>query len=118
MPGEVPDGLDEVAHHVFAALADPTRRAILTELAQTGPLTATDLASRLPITRQGVAKHVALLVEAGLVVPEPGEGRRVRHRLDPAPMRVAERYLVVLARDWDGRLERLRDHVEESRSTT
>ena len=98
---------EQVAQEVFTALADPTRRAVLAELASGGPATATDLAARLPITRQAVAKHLALLVATGLVVPEPGEGRRVRHRLDPAPMRVAQQFLAALARDWDGPLARL-----------
>ena len=40
----------------------------------------------LPITRQAIAKHLALLAEAGLVTAEPGERRRVRYRLRSAPM--------------------------------
>lgn len=98
-----------VAQEVFTALADPTRRGILAELASGGPATATDLAGRLPITRQAVAKHLALLAETGLVVAEPGEGRRIRYRLDSAPMQVAQQFLAALARDWDGPLSRLRD---------
>ncbi len=72
------DDLESVAQEVFAALADPNRRAILATLAADGPATATDLAARLPITRQGIAKHLGLLADAGLVVAEPGERRRVR----------------------------------------
>jgi DNA-binding transcriptional ArsR family regulator len=63
----------------------------LAALAASGPATATDLASRLPITRQAIAKHLALLAEAGLVAAEPGERRRVRYRLRSAPMQVAHR---------------------------
>src|SRR5712671_4072822 len=73
--------IEVIAEQVFTALADPTRRAILAALASQGPATATDLAARLPITRQGIAKHLALLAEAGLVTAEPGERRRVRYRL-------------------------------------
>jgi len=102
---------EAVAQEVFAALADPTRRAILATLASAGPATATDLATRLPITRQAVAKHLVLLAEAGLVVAEPGERRRVRYRLDSAPMKVAQQFLAALARDWDGPLAALRDHL-------
>ena len=58
---------EEVSAVVFAALADPTRRAILASLARHGPSTATDLSGRLSITRQGVAKHLALLADAGQV---------------------------------------------------
>jgi DNA-binding transcriptional ArsR family regulator len=73
--------VEAVAEQVFAALADPRRRAILAALAAGGPVTATDLAARLPITRQAIAKHLALLTDAGLVTAEPGERRRVRYRL-------------------------------------
>jgi DNA-binding transcriptional ArsR family regulator len=66
----------------------------------------------LPITRQGIAKHLALLAEAGLVATEPGSGRRVLYRLRSAPMRVAQQFLAALARDWDGPLAALRSHLE------
>ena len=78
--------VESIAEQVFAALADPTRRAMLAALAAEGPATATDLAGRLPITRQAIAKHLALLAEAGLVTAERGERRRVRYRLRSAPM--------------------------------
>jgi DNA-binding transcriptional ArsR family regulator len=99
--------LEAVAQEVFTALADPSRRGILAALAAGGPATATDLAARLPITRQGIAKHLALLADAGLVVAEPGERRRVRYRLESAPMKVAQQFLAALARDWDGPLAKL-----------
>jgi DNA-binding transcriptional ArsR family regulator len=112
-PISVPDDASEsVAEAVFAALADPNRRAILGVLAASGPATATDLAARLPITRQGIAKHLALLAEAGLVAAEPGERRRVRYRLQSGPMRVAQQFLAALARDWDGPLAALRSHLQ------
>ena len=104
--------LEAVAEEVFTALADPTRRAILAELAGSGPATATDLATRLPISRQAIAKHLALLAEAGLVAAEPGERRRVRYRLRSAPMQVAQQFLAALARDWDRQLDALRDHLD------
>jgi DNA-binding transcriptional ArsR family regulator len=100
---------EAVAEEVFNALADPSRRAILAALAATGPATATDLATRLPITRQAIAKHVALLAEAGLVAAEPGERRRVRYRLRSAPMQVAQQFLAALARDWDSQLDALQN---------
>jgi len=107
---EKPD-LEAVAQEVFTALADPSRRGILAALAARGPATATDLAAQLPITRQAIAKHLALLAEAGLVVAEPGERRRVRYRLDSAPMKVAQQFLAALARDWDGPLAALQDRL-------
>ena len=107
-------GMEAVAEQVFVALADPTRRSILATLASDGPSTATDLADRLPITRQAIAKHLALLTDAGLVVAEPGERRRIRYRLHSAPMQVAQQFLAALARDWDGRLEALKRHLSRS----
>jgi DNA-binding transcriptional ArsR family regulator len=106
--------IEAVAEQVFVALADPTRRAILAALAAGGPATATDLAGRLPITRQAIAKHLALLAWAGLVTAEPGERRRVRYRLRSAPMQVAQQFLAALARDWDGPLGALKDHLDRS----
>jgi DNA-binding transcriptional ArsR family regulator len=103
--------IEAVAEAVFTALADPSRRGILAALAASGPATATDLATRLPITRQAIAKHLALLADAGLVAAEPGERRRVRYRLQSAPMQVAQQFLAALARDWDSQLDALRNHL-------
>ena len=103
--------VEAIAEQVFIALADPTRRGILAALASDGPATATDLADRLPITRQAIAKHLNLLTDAGLVTPEPGERRRIRYRLQSGPMQVAQQFLAALARDWDGRLDALKDHL-------
>jgi DNA-binding transcriptional ArsR family regulator len=102
---------EAVAQEVFAALADQTRRGILAQLAARGPATATDLATVLPISRQAIAKHLGLLTEAGLVVAEPGERRRVRYRLHSAPIQVAQQFLAALARDWDSSLDALRRHL-------
>ncbi|MER7084130.1 Helix-turn-helix domain-containing protein [Saccharopolyspora kobensis] len=106
---------EAIAEQVFTALADPSRRAILAELASSGPATATDLAGRLPITRQAIAKHLALLAEAGLVAAEHGERRRVRYRLQSGPMQIAQQFLAALARDWDRSLNALKHHLERSR---
>jgi DNA-binding transcriptional ArsR family regulator len=105
---------ERVAEAVFVALADANRRAILAELTANGPATVTELAAALPLTRQGIAKHLTLLVEAGLVSSEPGMGRRVRYRLQSEPMRVAQQFLAALARDWDGPLAALRSHLDTS----
>ena len=110
----MPPDIEAIAEQVFVALADPSRRAILASLASGGPATATDLAGRLPVTRQAIAKHLALLAEVGLVRAEPGERRRVRYRLRSAPMRVAQQFLAALARDWDGPLGALQDHLDRS----
>jgi DNA-binding transcriptional ArsR family regulator len=106
--------IEAVAEQVFVALADPTRRAILAALAADGPATATDLAARLPITRQAIAKHLALMTDAGLVTPEPGERRRVRYRLCSAPVQLAQQFLAALAHQWDDRLDALQRHLTGS----
>ena len=110
----MPADIEAVAEQVFTALADPTRRAILAALAAGGPATATDLADRLPVTRQAIAKHLTLMAEAGLVTAEHGERRRVRYRLRSAPMQVAQQFLAVLARDWDGPLDALTGYLDRA----
>ncbi|MFI5732144.1 ArsR/SmtB family transcription factor [Kribbella sp. NPDC051587] len=103
---------EAVAEQVFVALADPSRRTILAELAASGPATATDLADRLPITRQAIAKHLTLLSEAGLLIAEPGERRRVRYRLHSAPIQLAQQFLAALATNWDSNLDALKTHLD------
>lgn len=103
--------IEALAEQVFVALADPTRRAILATLASKGPATVTDLAASLPVTRQAIAKHLALMADTGLVIPEPGERRRVRYRLQSAPVQLAQQFLAALANDWDDRLDALKDHL-------
>jgi DNA-binding transcriptional ArsR family regulator len=105
---------DEDLGALFAALADPTRRQVIRSLSGAEPVTASGLAAELPITRQAIAKHLVLLTDAGLVTPEPGERRRVRYRLDSAPVQMARQFLAALAHDWDDRLEALRDHLDMS----
>jgi DNA-binding transcriptional ArsR family regulator len=104
---------EEVSAGVFTALADPTRRAILGSLAEHGPSTATDLSGRLAITRQGVAKHLGLLSEAGLVTSDAGGGRRILYRHRSEPIKVAQSYLAALAADWDGSLARLSAFLDD-----
>jgi DNA-binding transcriptional ArsR family regulator len=103
--------IEAVAEQVFVALADPTRRSILAALATGGPSTVTELAARLPITRQAIAKHLALMTDAGLVSPEPGERRRVRYRLRSAPVQIAQQFLAAMAHTWDDRLDALQRHL-------
>jgi DNA-binding transcriptional ArsR family regulator len=78
---------------VFRALADETRRAILDDL-RTGPRSTADLADRHPeMSRYGVMDHLAVLVEAGLVVVERRGRERINH-LNPVPIRrIHDRWL-------------------------
>ena len=81
----------------FAALSDPTRRLLLDRLSEKGGLTLSALAEDLPMTRQAVAKHLAVLEAAELVATER-DGRCKRHYLKPMP-------LAKMARRWLGRFE-------------
>jgi len=102
----------EQAGEVFAALADPTRRQVLTLLAERGEATATTLAGELPVSRPAVIKHLAVLDRAGLV--EGGRrGREVRYRVRPQQLDATARWMAALASEWDVRLEAIRRIAEE-----
>jgi DNA-binding transcriptional ArsR family regulator len=96
---------------VLVALADPTRRRLLDLLAAHGEVTATALAERLPVTRQAIVKHLAVLDAAGLV-SGCRVGREVRYALRPAALDAAARWIVSLAVRWDRRLAAVK-HVAE-----
>jgi len=91
---------------VFEALADPTRRAVLRDVAEQGPRTATQLAADLPVSRQAVAKHLAVLRSAGLVAPARA-GRETRFTATLAPLAEAGRWLDRTGQAWEDRLARL-----------
>lgn len=92
---------------VFAALSDPTRRAVLQTIADTGSATATELAARLPVTRQAVTKHLGQLGSAGLVTSER-HGREVRYQISAEPLTDAVEWITDLGALWDARLARLK----------
>ena len=95
---------------VFAALADPTRRQVVQSMATGSTVTASALARDLPVTRQAVAKHLAFLHDAGLVVGER-RGRETHYRLTPAPLAEAAWWMAAVGAEWDDRLESLRAHL-------
>lgn len=96
-------GRDEDVDDLWAAVADPTRRRLLDALLAQGDATATTLARELPVTRQAVAKHLAVLDRAGLV--EGGrQGREVRYAVRPERLDLAARSLARVASQWDQRL--------------
>jgi ArsR family transcriptional regulator, cadmium/lead-responsive transcriptional repressor len=105
----------EPADAVFAALADATRRGILRSVAEQGPLTATALAAELPITRQAVARHLALLHQAGLVRADR-RGRETRFTVSGEPLRDLAAWADTTGRRWDDRLDRLRQQLDGSGS--
>lgn len=96
---------------VFFALADPTRREVIRCLSREGAATVTELATRLPVSRQAVAKHLAALGEAGLVSSQ-SEGRRRLYSLTPGPMAGAMSWMAEVGAEWDERLRALRAHLE------
>jgi DNA-binding transcriptional ArsR family regulator len=78
---------------VFKALADPNRRALLDQLHQNNGQTLNELCQHLDISRQGITKHLGLLIKAGLIVPL-WRGREKLHYLNPAPLKqISERWL-------------------------
>jgi DNA-binding transcriptional ArsR family regulator len=99
---------------VFAALSDPTRREVIRALSEEGPVTATELAERIPVSRQAIVKHLASLEEAGLAASSV-DGRNRRFRLTPGPMRQAMGWMVDVGGEWDDRLEALRRHLSNRR---
>jgi DNA-binding transcriptional ArsR family regulator len=96
---------------VLAALADPTRRRLLDALARHGEATATTLAETLPVTRQAIVKHLAVLTRAGLVAGAR-EGREMRYRLRPEPLTATAAWMSRVAAQWDARLDAIKRLAE------
>jgi DNA-binding transcriptional ArsR family regulator len=91
---------------LWSAIGDPTRRRLLDLLLAAGDGTATSLSEELPVTRQAVAKHLAVLDRVGLVEVTPA-GREMRYRVDEAQMARAVAQLSAVGSAWDGRLRRI-----------
>ena len=100
-----------VVDSVITALADPTRRQLLDLLATQGEATATKLAERLPVSRQAVVKHLAVLAAAGLVSGSRA-GREVRYAVRPAALDATARWMSARASDWDRRLGNIKRVAE------
>ncbi|MGC4077494.1 MAG: metalloregulator ArsR/SmtB family transcription factor [Rubrivivax sp.] len=94
----------------FAALADPTRRAILMRLAD-GPATVNELAAPFEIGLPTVSRHLKVLEQAGLVTKERSAQYRPC-RLDPAPLEQADRWLEPYRSFFASRLDRLDDQLK------
>src|SRR2546428_7096127 len=93
----------------FAALADPTRRAILERLAE-GEATVNELAEPFPITVQAVSKHLRVLERAGLITR--GRSAQLRpSRLKGAPLQEAVEWLATYRRFWQGSFDRLDERL-------
>jgi DNA-binding transcriptional ArsR family regulator len=96
----------------FAALADPTRRAILARLAEDGEVTVNELAQPFPLSVQAVSKHLKVLERAGLVARGRAAQRRPS-RLEAAPLREADGWLEQYREIWEGRLDRFARRLED-----
>ena len=95
----------------FAALADPTRRAILARLAD-GEATVNQLAEPFPITLQAVSKHLKVLERAGLIAR--GRSAQLRpSRLQGEALTEAADWLAAYRRFWEGSFDRHEEHLHE-----
>jgi DNA-binding transcriptional ArsR family regulator len=103
------------ADEVFVALADPTRRRLLDVLAARGEASATTLAAALPVSRQAVVKHLAVLDRAGLV-RGARRGREVRYTVRPDRLDATAGWLAGLAAEWDARLAAIKRLAETDQS--
>lgn len=99
-------------NRTFAALVDPTRRAILMRLEQEPGLSVSELARPFPIKLPGMMKHLDVLSDAGLI-RRTKIGRIVSVHLSPEPMEEAMRWFKRYERFWSASLERLVAFVEE-----
>jgi DNA-binding transcriptional ArsR family regulator len=100
---------DDALSTTFAALADPTRRAILARLA-TGEATVTELAEPFAVSMPAISKHLKVLEKAGLIT----RGRTAQWRpcrLEARPLGEVADWVEEYRRFWDGSFDRLADHL-------
>ncbi|MFN8457734.1 MAG: metalloregulator ArsR/SmtB family transcription factor [Anaerolineae bacterium] len=96
----------------FAALADPTRRAILARLSR-GEATVTELATPFKVSLPAISKHLRILERAGLLAREK-EGRIHRCRLVAAPMKDVATWIATYQHFWEGQFDSLAQYLAES----
>ncbi len=97
-------------HDVFQAIADPTRRELLSLLAEK-ELPVMEISGYFPMSRTAVSKHLHILKDAGLV-SERRIGRETRYMLQPEPLLELKRWLSYYERFWDNKLAALKTFVE------
>src|SRR5919107_168359 len=97
----------------LAALADPTRRALVALLAD-GELAAGELAERFPVSRPAISRHLRVLREAGLVRSR-SDGKRRLYALDPRPLREIDAWLARYRDLWAQRLDALDTEIARGR---
>lgn len=97
---------------VYSAVADPTRRELIRMLSEANELPLKDLTAAFPMGRTAIAKHLAVLKEAGLV-SERKVGRETRFRLTPEPLQEIQDWVSYYEKFWDVRLAQLKKLLEE-----
>lgn len=100
----------------FSALADPTRRAIVSRLCE-GPKSVSELSAPFALALPSLLKHVRVLEESGLVRSEKN-GRVRTCRIEPNALRATESWLQQHIDAWDKRLDRLEAHLERKQKET
>jgi DNA-binding transcriptional ArsR family regulator len=103
---------DETLDRTFAALSDPTRRALLARLGERDSLSVSELAAPFPVSLPAIMKHLDVLTDAGLIVREK-TGRTVSCRLTAQPMEQAMNWLNRYAQFWSEKFDRLATFVED-----
>jgi ArsR family transcriptional regulator, cadmium/lead-responsive transcriptional repressor len=96
---------------LWSAIGDPSRRRVLDLIVSNGGVSASWLAGRVPFSRQAVAKHLAVLEQAGLVSRHK-EGREVLYQVEPARLDQASQAMADLARQWGRRLDTIKRLAE------
>jgi DNA-binding transcriptional ArsR family regulator len=105
---------DPALDRTFAALADPTRRALLAQLNEQQGLSVSELAKPFAVSLPAIMKHLDVLSDAGLIARSK-TGRTVACRLTAEPMEQAMDWLNRYQRFWSDRLDRLAAFVEEDK---
>jgi DNA-binding transcriptional ArsR family regulator len=106
---------DQVLNATFAALADPTRRAILARLSK-GDASVSELAEPFDMSQPAISKHLKVLEHAGLISRGQDAQRRPR-RLEAKPLADATKWLERYRRFWEGNYRRLDALLEEMKTT-
>ena len=102
---------ETVDERLWMAVAEPARRRLLDVLVVHGEATPTTLAAELPFSRQAVSKHLAVLLDAGLVT-QRREGREVRYTIQPDRLHAAARTMAEAANRWNARLNAIKRIAE------
>jgi len=104
---------DNLHASVFAALGDATRLQLIQRLTDAESLSIKELSHGLPLSRQGVTKHLKILERAGMLESQR-QGREQRFTICPDPIRAAGDYLSHVSQQWEAALSRLQRFIEDT----